>query len=119
MNYGVLKRFAKENRQKQTYAERLLWYEISHNRYDFKFRRQHIVDNFIADFICLRYNLIIEVDGGYHAQYGQQKEDKIRTDILEEMGYAVIRFTNDEVALSPSNVAERIYKRIFQLAGDE
>lgn len=65
--YGILKDFARENRSHQTLAEQLLWNELGRNRYNFKFRRQHIIREFIADFICLKYKLIIEVDGGYHS----------------------------------------------------
>ncbi len=64
VNYHLLKTFALENRKNQTCAERMLWEEIRTNRYDFKFRRQHVIGIFIADFVCLKYRLVIEVDGG-------------------------------------------------------
>ena len=62
-----------------------------------RFRRQHIIGDYIVDFICLKQKLIIEIDGGYHQETTQQTEDKTRQNWLESMGYKVLRFTNEDI----------------------
>ena len=69
----------------------------------FKIRRQHIIDDFITDFVCLIKKVIIEIDGGIHLQ--QQEHDENRTARLNDLGYDVIRFTNEEVIKNPESVA--------------
>ena len=64
---------------------------------DYKFRREHVIDEFIVDFVCLSEKLIIEVDGGYHNNPETKEADKLRTQILNRFGYRVLRFTNEEV----------------------
>lgn len=111
----MLKAFALENRRDQTFAERLLWEEISKNRYGIRFRRQHAIGQFIADFVCLKYRLVIEVDGGYHGESGQQVSDAQRTQALNDAGFKVVRFTNDDVKANPKAIAEQIYDEIFNM----
>ena len=67
--YDLLKRYAYKNRYNQTEAEKNLWYHLSGNHLGFHFRRQHIIGCYIADFICVKRNLIIEIDGGYHLYF--------------------------------------------------
>ncbi len=93
--WGKLKERARENRKSQTEAEELLWERVRNTKLGFKIRRQHPIDQFIADFVCLEKKLIIEVDGEIHEQ--QQEYDEGRTFILEDIGYRVIRFSNYEV----------------------
>ena len=96
--YNLLKDYAKEMRIKPTEAESLLWNVLSGKKLEgYKFRRQHIIGNYIADFICLKTNLIIEIDGLIHQLPKNKESDAIRTAWLEEEGYRVIRFTNNEV----------------------
>ncbi len=78
-------------------AERILWQYIRGKSLGCSFRRQHIIDIFIADFICIDEKLIIELDGGYHSLPQQQISDEERTKRLNNLGYKVVRFTNDEV----------------------
>ena len=119
MNYHLLKAFALENRREQTGAEKMLWDEIHRNRYGLKFRRQHIIGIFIADFVCLKYRLVIEVDGGYHSESDQQVSDTLRTQALNAAGFKVIRFTNEEVVSNPKAVAEQIYDEIFNMEAND
>jgi len=77
-----------------------------------EFRRQHIIGDYIADFICLEKKLIIEVDGGYHSLPDQVEDDETRSRNLEALGYHVIRFSNEEVLNDTASVVERIKKRI-------
>ena len=110
--YDLLKEYAKENRQHMTAAEKALWSLLRRTFYGFKFRRQHPINDFIADFICLEAKLIIEVDGAYHCEAQQQMNDQIRTDILSDMGYKVIRFTNEEVLQHPKDVINKIKEEL-------
>ncbi len=105
--YGLLKDFATENRQKATDAEVALWNSLRDNRLRYKFRRQHIIDKYIADFVCLEKQLVIEVDGAYHAEIGQIEYDKDRTTRLNELGFKVIRLTNEEII---TNLEESLTK---------
>ena len=72
------------------------------------FLRQHIVGDYIADFASRHGGLIIEVDGGYHSEPRQQIDDRLREEDLEQMGYHVIRFTNEEVIYETEYVTEQI-----------
>lgn len=72
------------------------------------FRRQHIVVDYIPDFVCLSEKLIIEIDGGYHLEGEQPQRDEERTAELSAQGFRVIRFTNEEVVGDIDNVLNRI-----------
>ncbi|MGE0665737.1 MAG: endonuclease domain-containing protein [Sphingomonadales bacterium] len=83
-------------RQKQTDAERKLWYALRDRRFEgFKFCRQFPIGPFFADFLCRREKLVVEVDGGQHAD--RVERDNARTAFLEAQGYRVIRFWNNDV----------------------
>ena len=88
---------AKRMRKEPTYAEAALWELLRDKKLGDKFRRQHLIDYFIVDFVCLSKNLVIEVDGGYHSDPTQKEYDQQRTLYLNEKGFKVIRFTNEEV----------------------
>ena len=79
-------------------AEKILWSCLRNRKLNgFKFRRQHPIADFIADFYCLECNLIVEVDGAYHHSIEQRQYDEGRTFELSEFKIKVIRFTNQEV----------------------
>ena len=107
--YQILKNNAVNNRKTPTDAETLLWQCIRDRQLGLKFRRQHAIGDYIADFICLEISLIIEVDGEYHNSEEQQEKDTIRTKYLNEQGFYVLRFTNNEVI----NQTEWVLKRII------
>lgn len=111
--YGLLKEYAKKMRNQPTKAEKMLWNALSGKNLDgFKFRRQHIIGEYITDFICLRENLIIEVDGLIHQLPENKVSDAERTTWLEAEGYRVIRITNDEVLGGLELVLNRIHKNL-------
>lgn len=112
MYYELLKKFAYKNRYNQTEAEQELWYRLSGNKLGLHFRRQHIIGCYIADFICVKRKLIIEIDGGYHSQEEQIIKDYLRTEDLRDMGYEVMRFTNDEIFSNLSEVLDKIFNYI-------
>lgn len=86
---------ASQLRQKMTLAEKTLWNYLKENQLGVRFKPQHPIDIFIADFYCHAMRLVIEVDGGIHAR--QQEYDIGRTSELGKYQIRVIRFTYDEV----------------------
>lgn len=96
---------AKQLRQRMTDAERKLWYHLRAGRlYGWKFRRQHPIPPFIADFCCVEHCLVIEVDGSQHGGI----DDHDRTAQLEKQGWRVLRFWNHDVLLKVEQVLEAI-----------
>ena len=106
--YLLLKAFARENRENATLAEDVLWDGLRRNSLGIKFLRQHVIGDYIVDFVSRTGGLIIEVDGGYHSEPKQQADDEMREKALEEMGYHVIRFTNEEVLNDTDIIIEQI-----------
>ncbi|WP_299671807.1 DUF559 domain-containing protein [uncultured Polaribacter sp.] len=110
--YKLMKALQKDRKQQTTPAEQILWEQLKTKKLAHKFRRQHIVDEFIVDFISIEKKLIIEVDGKYHNTKEQQEADELRIKILQELGFKVIRFTNEEVI---GNIDETVIKIIQEL----
>ena len=110
--YALLKSFARENRNNQTDAEKCLWQQLRSGALGVKFKRQHIIYDFIADFVCLEKMLIIEVDGAYHFTNAQMESDAYRTEELEQFGFRVLRFTNEEVIFDTEKVINKIKNTI-------
>ncbi len=94
-----LQPYANRLRKEMTKAEACLWkYVLRAGKLkDYSFRRQRPVLNYIADFMCKPLMLIIEVDGSIHELEGVMRKDKERQQALEEAGFTVLRFTNEEV----------------------
>lgn len=115
MEYELLKNNAIHNRQYATEAERLLWHYLKEKKIGYKFRRQHIVGEYITDFINLKHKLIIEIDGKYHQEAEQVIKDTQRTQYLEQKGYTVIRFTNEEVFNHMEDVINKIKGTIMAI----
>ena len=108
-SYDLLKELAEIHRKTTTEAESVLWNALRNKTIEgFKFRRQHVIDNFIVDFVCLEKKLVVEVDGGYHNRPDIKEADELRTNTLNEKGYKVIRFTNEEVISYIEGVVEKI-----------
>ena len=102
---------ARRLRRNQTDAERLLWFRLRDRRLrGLKFRRQMPLDRYVVDFCCESARLIVELDGGQHAQ--QVCQDAERTQVLESMGYLVLRFWNNDVLGNLEGVLERLRERI-------
>ncbi len=108
-NYNALLLFAKQNRKNATPAEDKLWQEVRNRKIKgYKFRRQHPVNGFIPDFICLEQKLIIEIDGEYHHAEEQKRYDEIRTKWLGATNYRMLRVTNNDVLNNINGVIEEI-----------
>ena len=98
--YGANKEIqerAKCLRRNLTISENILWRKIKNKKLGYKFRRQHPIDIFIADFYCHEKKLVIEVDGEIHNNEQNKEYDINRTAELERFDIKVIRFSNDEV----------------------
>ena len=98
-----------------TESETVLWNVLRQEIKGYKFRRQHPIGDYIADFVCVTKKLIIEVDGGYHDNPKQQQEDQWRTDYLQNKGFQVMRFKNDEVNFDIKSVIERIKEELTKI----
>jgi 5-methyltetrahydrofolate--homocysteine methyltransferase len=111
--YEKLKQFADEHKKNPTEAESVFWEQLRNKQLEaFKFRRQHIIGKYIADFVCLKRRLIIEVDGKIHQLPDNKEADKIRTEWLEEKGFKVIRFTNQEILFDIDNTLNTILNEL-------
>lgn len=115
IEYELLKANAIKNRQYATQAENLLWLYLKGKQSGYKFRRQHIIKQYIADFINLKYKLIVEIDGKYHFYDEQIIKDEERTRDLEQWGYTVIRFTNEEIFNHREEVIKKIKETIMAI----
>ncbi|MCP2041314.1 very-short-patch-repair endonuclease [Neisseria sp. HSC-16F19] len=103
----VLQENARSLRQDMSLAEQRLWYHLRDKRLNgIKFRRQQVIGRYIVDFVCMQHRLVIELDGGQHAE--QMKYDAQRTAFLHRQGYRVLRFWNDEVLQQTESVLEKI-----------
>lgn len=107
---------AKSLRKSTTVAEDVLWNELRNKKFEgLKFRRQHPVGNFIADFYCHELKLVIEVDGGIHNKPENKEYDTGRTFELNRNNLQVIRFSNEEVEKDLSGVLEKLKSVIESL----
>jgi len=109
-NSHLLLEKAVEMRNNPTQAEEALWECLKTKQLGDKFRRQHLIDDFIVDFVCLSKKLVIEVDGKIHDS--QQEKDAERTSVLNSLGYEVIRFKNEEVLGDTTTVIETIQEHL-------
>ncbi len=120
MVYGLLKEFVAKHRSQPTEAENILWQELRGKKLgQYKFRRQHIIGSYIADFICLKKNLIIEVDGLIHQLPENLQSDEERTSWLNDKGFEVIRFTNSEVLNNLDSVKHSILQKLQSLRDND
>jgi len=101
----VLNSRARGMRNAPTDAERALWRLINRDQLAVRFRRQHPIGPYIADFACFSHRLIVEVDGGQH---NESDYDAVRDAWLKAQGFTVLRFWNSEVSENPEGVCERI-----------
>ena len=105
-----LKKFARENRKEMTKAEACIWKYLLGNKQmmGYQFRRQRPILNYIADFLCKELMLIIEVDGLTHQWEEVAKKDTIRQHELEQVGFTILRFHDEEILNDIVNVERAI-----------
>lgn len=106
--------FPRHLRTHSTDAERVLWQALRNRQLGgFKFRRQHPIPPYIVDFVCLEHRLIVELDGGQHAD--AQMYDAARTAQLEQAGYTVMRFWNNEFLANTHAALEEVLRALSAL----
>jgi very-short-patch-repair endonuclease len=102
---------AKELRNNPTEAERILWQHLRLRQFSgYKFRRQQPLGNYIVDFVCLGKRLVVEVDGGQHTS--QHSYDERRDAWLQQQGFRVLRFWNNEVLQNVEGVKGAIWQAL-------
>lgn len=105
--------FARQLRKNSTNEERILWKRIRSRQFEgFKFRRQHPIESFIVDFVCIEKKLIIELDGAHHGFDDERKYDAARDAKLRAAGYRTLRFQNNDVNLNLDGVAVTIWDEL-------
>jgi very-short-patch-repair endonuclease len=105
---------ARSLRKNKTDVEQLVWkYLRNRQQYNYKFRRQFPIEPYIVDFACLELKLIIELDGGQHAN--RINYDDQRSSFLEQRGFKVIRFWNNDVTENTEGVLEAIRLAILEI----
>ena len=111
---SVLQARAKNLRQNMSEAETRLWHHLRAGRLNgYKFRRQQPMGNYIVDFVCVTPKLIIEADGGQHAE--QAEYDQARSLYLSGLGFTVLRFWNDEILRQTDEVLAEILRVLQEL----
>ncbi|MGB9722714.1 MAG: endonuclease domain-containing protein [Chloroflexia bacterium] len=107
-------RLCREFRQEATSAEDMLWECLRGRRLQgLKFRRQHPIGRYIADFYCHQGRLVVEVEGAIHNRPEQAEYDAHRFQMLEAQGFTVLRFRNEEVLNDIEGVLDRILAALF------
>jgi len=118
MHYGasnLIFQKAEELRKFPTHEEEILWGYLSESQLGVKFRRQHPIFNYIADFYCHSIKLVIEIDGSIHDKEDVKINDERRQKEIESFGITVIRFTNNEVKNTPESVLQSINEEIKKI----
>jgi very-short-patch-repair endonuclease len=106
---------ARSMRKEMTPAEQALWNIVRNRRLGPKFRRQQVIDGFVADFYCEEHKLAVEVDGPIHNTPKRQKTDKHREAVFLLRGIRTVRFTNDRVLCRTDEVVEEL-RKVFSAA---
>ena len=105
---------ARDLRTAATDAEHLLWSKLRDRRLaGYKFRRQHPVGPFFADFACIECRLIVELDGGQHYEDEGLRRDAARTAVLKEHGFDVLRVSNRELLVETDAVLQVTHDRLL------
>ena len=99
---------AKELRNNMAHAETILWGYLRTKPLGYKFRRQHPLGAYLADFFCYKLKLAIEVDGSVHENEDVKRNDAERKRVIESHGIKMLRFMNDDVLIHLNRVIEKI-----------
>lgn len=119
MFYGaswIIHKQARELRHRETRTEKILWSCISNRKMKVKFRRQHPINQFIADFYSHEVKLVIEIDGSHHLSRERKEYDDDRTKLFNDFNITVIRFTNYQILNHINDVLEEIKKNIKDIS---
>jgi imidazole glycerol-phosphate synthase subunit HisF len=122
MFYGAIKPIfqrADELRKNSTHEELLLWQYLKANKMGVRFKRQHPISMYIADFYCHELKIIIEVDGSVHNLKEVKESDAVREDDIKSLGIKVIRFTNAEIRNDVEDVIKKLENIINEIKTNE
>ena len=122
MFYGAIKPLferAEMLRKNPTHFENILWQHIKANQLGVRFKRQHPIWMYIADFYCHELKLVIEVDGSIHDLNEIKEHDVLREEDIKSFGIKVIRFSNDEIKHNITGVIEKIQVAIKEIRTNE
>lgn len=111
----IIHKQARDLRKRETKAEKILWNFLSNKKLGVKFRCQHPINQFIADFYNHELKLVIEVDGEIHLQKQTIEYDEMRTAVFNYYGITVIRFTNEEIFIKVADVISKVEQKIKEL----
>ena len=106
---------AEELRKNMTHAEEIMWGMLKGNQFEVKFRRQHPISFYIADFYCHELKLVIEIDGSIHSLEEVKINDVIRENDLKELGLKILRFANNDVLYNRDLIMEKMHEIIRDL----
>lgn len=102
-------------RKNETDAERAIWRFLKGKKFqEYKFRRQHPIGPYFVDFVCLKYKLVVEIDGGQHCE---NPKDEIRTEFLQSKGFDVLRFWNNDVLQNMEGVLHTLSLTLSRKSG--
>jgi very-short-patch-repair endonuclease len=108
-----LRKFASDLRKNMTDAETRLWWRLRKKQLsNCQFYRQRIICNYIVDFYCPAFKLVVEIDGGQHFEDEGIRKDKLRDSYLADLGLTVLRFSARDVMQNLEGVLESIYERL-------
>jgi very-short-patch-repair endonuclease len=99
-------------RKNQTAQEILLWEQLRREQLGYKFRRQHSIGGYVADFYCPSKKLVIEIDGSQHFKKESREYDQVRSDYFRGLNIKVLRFTNIEINTNIKEVVENIMNQL-------
>ena len=109
-NIKQLEQNRKDLRKQMTKSETLLWTRLRGKQSGFRFRRQHSIGSFIADFYCANRNLVIEIDGITHDDKKAIIRDNIKEKFLNQKGITILRFNDQEILQNIDEVIEGIWR---------
>ncbi len=99
---------AKRLRNEQTSSEIIFWSLLKQHFPKFRFKRQHPISNYIADFYCHKLKLVIEIDGSVHENDEVKINDKLRDEFMQSLGLKIVRFTNEAVCQYDETVIKKL-----------
>lgn len=107
---GATRSLRRVLRWQMTRAELAMWVKLRNRNLGYKFRRQHSIGSYIADFCCPALKLVVEIDGDVHYRGRQPSRDVRRQRYLESQGYRVVRYSNVEVLANVDNVLSDLWQ---------
>lgn len=111
-NHNTYKHLRQDLRNDATKSERTLWKHIRNSQLGgYKFRRQHGIGSYIVDFYCSTLKLIVELDGWVHGEEEQKRVDAVRQAFLENQGFFVIRYRNEQIRYDMKSVLHDLYMK--------